>query len=294
MQLKNNNAVRWTHLVDSFRQGEIPHVIDVGARPSETPLYKELLEARLCTLSAFEPSPHEFEKLMQNKPDNAEYFCAALGDGTFRSLNLYLSPGFTSVLKPFEPSLRYLGRLKRALRKIGEIEVELQRMDEVQGLKDGDILKIDVQGVEREIIISGKRVLQNAIMIIPEVRYLRLYQGEPMFGEIDTFMRSLGFSYLTTRFTKTMPINSRFLKEISQAKRGAQAIDGDVVYIKDLSAPNAFSDNQIFKLCIAADALIECYDLALKCLEILCDRGCVTEEDAAKYIDLLPEQVKRS
>ncbi|WP_299885066.1 FkbM family methyltransferase [uncultured Ruegeria sp.] len=287
--MDEKNLARWRHLVRCFDTEAPLHVIDVGARPLERPLYQNLLENQLCKLSGFEPDPESFKKLEQIELENAQYYCMALGDGTARTLNIYRSGGFTSVLSPYEPSLQYLGRFKRALRIINKVDVDLHRMDEVEGLRDGDILKIDVQGFEREIILGGKRVLQNAIMIIPEVRYLRIYQAEPMFGEIDSLLRNMGFSYLKTLFTKSMRINSRYAGRLSQKYQGSQAIDGDVIYIKDLSAPGTFSDSQLKHLCLSADAVVQSYDLALKCLELLTSRGCVSEEDVSTYIDLIPE-----
>ena len=57
------------------------------------------------------------------------------------------------------------------------------------------LVKIDVQGFEKQVIEGGKNVLSKARIIILEVSYEPLYLGQPTFKEIYDELYSLGFEF---------------------------------------------------------------------------------------------------
>lgn len=56
-----------------------------------------------------------------------------------------------------------------------------------------DFLKIDVQGYELEVLKGGTNALNDVVGCELEVSFLEIYKNQPMFAEVDQFMRSHGF-----------------------------------------------------------------------------------------------------
>lgn len=56
-----------------------------------------------------------------------------------------------------------------------------------------DYLKLDTQGSELEILQGGDSLVQTARCIDIEVEFNPLYEGQTLFGETDTYLRSKGF-----------------------------------------------------------------------------------------------------
>lgn len=56
-----------------------------------------------------------------------------------------------------------------------------------------DYLKLDTQGSELEILQGGDSLVQTARCIDIEVEFNPVYEGQTLFGETDTYLRSKGF-----------------------------------------------------------------------------------------------------
>ena len=53
------------------------------------------------------------------------------------------------------------------------------------------------------MIDNGRRVLSEAVAVIIELRYLQLYEGEPMMGGVDEVLREQGFMLHKFLFNKS-------------------------------------------------------------------------------------------
>lgn len=56
-----------------------------------------------------------------------------------------------------------------------------------------DFLKIDVQGYELEVLKGGGNTINDVVGCELEVSFLEIYKNQPLFAELDIFMRSHGF-----------------------------------------------------------------------------------------------------
>ena len=72
-------------------------------------------------------------------------------------------------------------------------KVETIRMDDLGSNITVDYLKIDVQGYELEIMRHGTTKLSNAAVIECEVEFLPMYRKQPLFGDVQCFLRDQGF-----------------------------------------------------------------------------------------------------
>jgi FkbM family methyltransferase len=79
-------------------------------------------------------------------------------------------------------------------------EVTVKRLDDFANeenisLEPNILIKIDVQGYEDKVIEGGKETISKAKVVICEVEYLELYKGQPLFDDIYSQLKSLGFFY---------------------------------------------------------------------------------------------------
>ncbi len=56
-----------------------------------------------------------------------------------------------------------------------------------------DAIKVDTQGSELEILEGAKETLRSVNLIEIEVTFNPKYDGQPLFAEVDQFLRSQGF-----------------------------------------------------------------------------------------------------
>lgn len=76
------------------------------------------------------------------------------------------------------------------------IELTTTTLDEsVAGtpFEQPDLIKIDVQGAEKEVIAGGMRCLGRAQAVILEVPIVEEYEGAPLFHDVVAFMAAQGF-----------------------------------------------------------------------------------------------------
>jgi FkbM family methyltransferase len=57
------------------------------------------------------------------------------------------------------------------------------------------LIKVDTQGYEDKVIMGGMDAFRNAAAVIIEASYVQLYEGQPLFDDIYSKMKALGFSY---------------------------------------------------------------------------------------------------
>jgi len=87
-----------------------------------------------------------------------------------------------------------------ATRAAKTIEVEGVTLDDVTvnpAIPIPDVLTLDTQGSELEILGGASRLLaENVLAIVTEVEFQPLYEGQPLFGEICSFLSDSGFYFI--------------------------------------------------------------------------------------------------
>jgi FkbM family methyltransferase len=105
----------------------------------------------------------------------------------------------------FHPSssLLSMSKLHKALypkaRTTTKERVRVQRLDDIAPslkLEEPILVKIDVQGFEREVIRGGSATLARASVIVVETSFLPLYENAPLFHEVVAELAALNFTYL--------------------------------------------------------------------------------------------------
>ncbi len=168
-------------------------LIDVGARGGISDRWRPFYG--LLDVLAFEPDPSECEKLNSGSyPYSIRFIPAALGerDGQGAKLFICRQPGCSSNLKPNMKLCRKYS-YGRAMEVVGEREVTLHRMDTVCGGFKPDAIKIDTQGTELNVLKGAEESLKAALAVELEVEFVPQYQDQPLFADLDSFMRKNGF-----------------------------------------------------------------------------------------------------
>ena len=200
-------------------------IVDVGANPVNEPAYKMLRDLQACHVVGFEPEAKAFAALDRTKRPNETNFNHAIGDGQTRDLNLFRYPTMTSLFRPYLPAYKAVG-----WEGVGEVRgqapMETKALDDIDDLPAFDLLKIDIQGAEKLAFQGARRVLMNAVAVIVEQRYLRLYIDEPMLGETDAELVRQGFGLHKFMFNKSRMLLHSQEKRVRRRHMLDQLIDG--------------------------------------------------------------------
>ena len=102
--------------------------------------------------------------------------------------------GMTSLLVPDPAHLALFNLFPIWGTVKSQIPVTTRKLDDIAEIAHLDFLKMDVQGAEREVLAHGRAKLARAVVIQTEVSFVPLYQGQPVFGEMDLALAGTGFS----------------------------------------------------------------------------------------------------
>lgn len=121
------------------------------------------------------------------------------------------------------------------------IEVTTQNLDtliETNAIPPPDFLSIDTQGAELLILEGALKCLnQSVVAISVEINFASLYDGAPLFGQLDDFLRKLNFFLVNI---ETLDLG---YKRISKNCRGAGIpLQGEALYLRRTDSVYA-SDN---------------------------------------------------
>jgi len=173
---------------------------------------------------------------------------------------------------------------------VSEELVATRRLDEIVEIDALDFLKIDVQGSELQVFRAGRQKLAHAVAIHTEVSFLPLYENQPLFGEIDQELRSQGFVPHAFADMKRWAIAPLVVNgDPRQALN--QLLEADIVYVRDFSRPDGLTDEQLKHLTLIAHHCYGSFDLALKCLLLLKQRGTLGKGEEQRYLRLLEAEV---
>lgn len=290
MMAGNVDPERSNTLVELLKPKRLPRILDVGANPLANPMdrppYQTLVEQDLCEVWGFEPQKNAYQRLLKTKRDNEHYLPYAIGLGGPATLHVFRNGAFTSMYPIHKPSIDFLDRWRDETTLIEAVDVETHRIDDLPGMVDIDLLKIDCQGYEVDAMRGAEKRLADAVAVIAEVRFMQLYENEPNLGGLDSYLRSQGFMLHKFLFVKSTFINHSRFGKLPKEMTLNQAVDGDAVYIRNPVSPTMATE-RVKNLAIFADAVFSSFELVIRCLDILAARGVVTDADIQCYFDLL-------
>lgn len=266
-------------------------VVEVGANPINDNPYGALLDDGLVEVWGFEPNPTAFARLTPGP--NETYLPYAVGDGATRTLNLTRSVSMSSLLEPETATHVFLQRLSRPMTVEGRPEMETKRLDDMNEIPGIDLLKIDVQGGEMLVYDGAARRLDGAAMVITEVAFLPLYKDQPLLDAQMIRMRDHGLAFHKFLHLKGMSLRGPVCGALEKRAHRNQLVDGDAVFLRDLSRPDEIPTETLKHLALLCDGVIQSFDFTLRCLDLLIGRGAIDEEATRGYVAALVEMETR-
>ena len=232
----------------------------------------------------FEPDQKACEQLNREHGKPHRFFPLFVGDGgpaTFHETN-WAPTG--SLYPPNSRLLEKFQNLAEVVTPVASHAVTTTRLDDITEISDIDFIKIDVQGSELVVFQNASRVLSSAVLIQTEVEFVELYRGQPMFADVDTFLRANGFQFHTLngfsgRAFKPLVANG----DVNSAFR--QALWSDAVYVRDWMRLEDLSEAKLRNYAILAHDVLRSYDLAHLVLSTL--DGKTGGDRAADYLGRL-------
>ncbi|NJK75415.1 MAG: FkbM family methyltransferase [Richelia sp. CSU_2_1] len=171
-------------------------VVDVGCRWGFADAWSVF--GSNVTLIGFDPDAAECEHLQNTYrgSGNILFIPKALGNSEGKKqLFLTAERACSSLYQPdplITNSMPHLGCAKLA----GETEIDVTTMDiwaASAGIGDLDFIKLDTQGSELGVLEGAENCLKSVRALQIEVEFNPIYVGQPLFGDIDSFLRQRGF-----------------------------------------------------------------------------------------------------
>lgn len=282
-----DSAAGYDALSGLLRPDRLTAVVDIGANPIDgDPPYKVMLGRRLCTVTGFEPQAEALAALNERKSGLETYLPYAVGDGGEGTLRITHAPGMTSLFEPNPAVLNCFNGFPIWGTVLKEMPVSTRRLDDIAELAALDMLKIDVQGSELAVFKGGRERLKRAVAVQTEVSLVPLYKDQPVLGDIDLELRSVGL--VPHHFAA---INRRMILPAYNADQPFggvnQAIEADIVYVRDFTRPDDMDDEQLKHLALISHHCYGSYDLAIHCLDRLAQRGVIASDAVTSFIEAL-------
>jgi FkbM family methyltransferase len=273
---------------DLYEIDEQIQIMDVGASAiAETPIYTKLMDLKTGYLNAFDGDERQIKKIRKAFGENVSIFNNFLFDGTAQ--NVYRcapESGMTSLFKPKQSALQFFNGFE-SFGKVESIEeVQTERLDDIDNLPNIDFAKLDIQGAELTVLQNGKVKLDDCLAVQLEVSYVCLYENQPTFGVVDTWMRGRGYVPHCFLDVKKWSINPTIFNNNFRIA-GNQLLESDIIYIRDPLQINELSDLQVKKMAVLSHYSMESIDLCAFLLLELERRKVIPVEGCKYYISNL-------
>lgn len=176
---------------------EISTIIDVGANIGQFANASKHFYPD-AAIHSFEPVPDCFENLKKNTQSlkGVNLYNVALGskEGSLRFYQNEHSHASSAL-----PVSNYQKENVPITRNTKEIDVTAAILDTFifkTLLPQPVLLKMDVQGFEMEVLIGGKEFLKKVDYVLLETSFTAMYEKEPLFDDLHTFLKIEGFELL--------------------------------------------------------------------------------------------------
>lgn len=178
-------------------RSDLSLVVDVGANTGQwiSSLQKLLSIERA---EVFEPNPGAFKILssnLGNRPGIHLHQIALGACSEISTLHVTRTSSLASLLRPAELLEEQYTAHHASV--IGEIQVPVKTLDAI--LPDDatiDLLKIDVQGFERQVLLGGIKTLRRTRALLIEMNFVSHYEGDDTFASLTHLLtHDLGFEF---------------------------------------------------------------------------------------------------
>lgn len=233
--------------------------VDVGSAEGMQPhwrAYEGLLE-----FYCFEPHEASFRRLTEayaQHPARKKFNVLPIGlSGTGGERTLYMLNSPTgSSLYPIDTDSEFVSREDRYIYPVSETKIKTRRLEDVldeQGVKNVDIIKLDVQGAELEVL-QGLGAARRKSLLLAELEInisggvshnLSPYRGAPTWVEIEELLAADGMRLLDISVARAYRAREGdgdwYQREVFDVYRNTSTLSAhvwetDAVYVRDWRA----------------------------------------------------------
>jgi len=179
-----------------------PLFLDIGARGGPSRKWDLLRRLGIVEACLVEPDAKAAQALAQRYP-GVSVLPYPLGDVDGQPVTLHIGaePGVSSILEPNRAVVdRY--SFGSAFNIVDRIALVLRRFDLLVAAgttRRPDFVKIDVQGVEFQVLEGFGTVLDHVLAIELEAQFEQLYRDQKLFGDVYSLLLAKGFGLLAIR-----------------------------------------------------------------------------------------------
>jgi FkbM family methyltransferase len=256
-------------------------LMDIGARGGISYPFDKMSNLSIILV---EPDLEEAERLkaLSTSKDVSILPYALWSAKSINKLNLTKSPGASSILTPNKVFLdQFPESIRFSITK--EVLVECDTIDNLANsslINRLDFIKIDVQGAELEILKGGSNFLrENIVGVELEVEFSKLYNDQPLFSEIDIFIREkLGLELWDISKTYW-----KYKNRIDLRPTKGKLVFGDALYMRPILGLDSWLS--CFDIDLAKEKLIALIDTALLYGYIDYAAALIDNDEMKKYLD---------
>lgn len=175
-------------------------IVDVGCRWGFAEKFLKCDDLSQIEIYGFDPDIKECNRLNNYYEDigAGAIKCVPIALGQKEGVErLYITkePACSSLYKPNEGLINDFPALE-CIRLVGEELINVTKLKTWMNLNKIEIidyLKIDTQGSELDVLVGAGDELFNVSCIDIEVEFNEIYEGQPLFSDVDKYLRGYGF-----------------------------------------------------------------------------------------------------
>ena len=240
------------------------NLLDIGAMIEGDPRYTPIYHSGYAKLTLVEPNKDSNELLFKAFGDETDILNIFLGDGKKATIYVTYYPGCTSI---FEPDPFIIDKFfsigtgpKSNFEVIRTENAKTVRLDDISPRKNFDYIKLDIQGSELRVLQNGVDSLKSALVVELEAEFIPIYKDQPLFGDLQIFMREQGFI-----FHKFIDIASRCFRPMTFSDNVCEGMSQllwtDAIFIRDFRDLTIYTNLDLIKTAYIMQDLYNSFDL---------------------------------